>query len=404
MNESALTSLDDAQVLLLEHAVPRGAESITLDDAAGRVLASPIRARRDRPAQAVSAMDGYAISTTLAPAVGTEFQMLSASYPGAPWTGPLEEGEALRVTTGAHLPPTARRVVIDELLDATPDRVRVLSTVDSKTHIRLPGSDFRAGDILLPAGAALTTTALMIAAAGEAGTIEVLKRPSMALVAIGDEFGPALDPALRTPESLSVPLARLAGLWGAHVVGRNWFGDDPERLAAGLAEALDHADLVVTIGGASRSERDGARGAARAIGAEMLFQGVAMRPGKPAWAARRDGRLIIGLPGNPIAALVAARLLLVPAVARMASGSASEAKAWRIAPALDALPAEGARDRILLAMRGTEGLTTLPTRDTASHERLDEVTALARRPAGSPPAAHGDPLAYLALEPPARLA
>jgi molybdopterin molybdotransferase len=400
---NALLPLDDALALLLQQASPRGSETRALEDAAGRVLANPVRARRDRPAQAVSAMDGYAISTAQAPAVGTAFEVLGASYPGAPWTGPLEDGEAIRVTTGAHLPPTASRILIDERVDVGPDGVRVVSAVESKTHIRLPGSDFREGEILLSAGSTLTTTGLMIAAAGEAETVEVLRRPTLALLTIGDEFAPALDPALRTPESLSLPLSRLASLWGGHVVRRAWFGDDPEWLAVGLTEALREADLVVTIGGASGSERDGARGAAKAIGAEMLFQGVAIRPGKPAWAARRDGRLIVGLPGNPIAALVAARLLLIPA-AMMASGSATEASAWRKAPALDALPAEGPRDRILLATRGAEGVAVIPTQDTASHARLDEVTALARRPAGSPAAAPGDPLAYLALEPPTRLA
>src|SRR5262249_55239669 len=153
----------------------------------------------------------------------TAFEVLGAAYPGAPWAGPLEDGEAIRVTTGAHLPPTARRVLPDELVDAGADCVRVISTVDSKPHIRLAGSDFREGDVLLPAGSTLTTTSLMIAAAGEAATVDVVRRPTLALLAIGDEFDPALDPALRTPESLSLPLTRLASLWGAQVVRRAWF-------------------------------------------------------------------------------------------------------------------------------------------------------------------------------------
>jgi molybdopterin molybdotransferase len=372
-------------------------EALDLAEADGRVLAAPVTACRSRPSRDLSAMDGYAIAGP-PPVLGAELTVIGQAWAGKPFTGRVASGEAVRITTGAPVPAGAERVIIDEAVAVEGSVVRVTQPGGTKRHIRLLGSDFQVADVLVPAGARLTPPALMAAAAAEATRILVRPRPRLAILAVGDELAgdePCGDDTI--PDSASPGVSALAQAWGARVVARRYCRDDPERLAAALAELLALCDVLAVIGGASGSERDLTRRAAAKAGAELLFAGVSIKPGKPAWAAAKSGRLVVGLPGNPVAALIAARLLLVPAIVGISGGDPAAALAWRCGPTMASLARSGDRETLVLADASSEGATPLDRQDSASHGQLARLTAIIRRPPASPPAGVGDLVDYLDL-------
>ncbi len=394
-----LTGYDEALAHLLSAAPVTGAEDIGLETAAGRTLAAPIVAPRDRPTRDLAAMDGYAIRSASPPCVGARFSILGEAYPGKPFEGAVSDGEAVRVTTGAALPAGAGRVVMDEIVSATGRTATIISAVGPKPHVRPIGSDFRRGDELVLAGARLTATTLMAAAAAEAGLVSVIRQPRVAIMTTGDELAAPSGPVGRDqiPDSVSIALCAMVADWGGCVAGLGRSGDETEKMSTALAALLEGVDVVVVIGGASGSERDQSRAASASAGAELVFDGVAIKPGKPAWAARRGRQLVVGLPGNPIAALVAARLFVAPLIARMASGSAQAALGWRTAPILTALEPGIDRDVILSTRVTSAGLDVLSRQESASHRQLAELNALVRRRPHCPAAAAGDQVDYLEL-------
>ncbi|HEY1930099.1 MAG TPA: molybdopterin molybdotransferase MoeA [Caulobacteraceae bacterium] len=372
-------------------------EEISLEAAAGRVLAAPVIAPRNRPARDLSAMDGYAIAGS-PPEPGAELAVIGHAWAGRPFAGRLAAGQAVRITTGAPMPSGAERVIVDEAVSVEGSLVRVTRPSGEKRHVRPIGSDFRAGDVLVAAAARLTPPALMAAAAAEASRVLARREPRLAILAVGDELARderCGDDAI--PDSASPGIGALAQAWGAWVVRRRRCGDDANDLATAVRELLAGCDVLAVIGGASGSERDLTRAAAGEAGAGPLFAGVSIKPGKPAWAASTGARLVVGLPGNPVAALVAARLLLVPALVKMAGGDPSATLAWRRGPTTAALAATGERETLILAEASGGSVTPLDRQESASHAQLARLTALIRRLPASPPEAAGEIVDYLEL-------
>jgi molybdopterin molybdotransferase len=380
-----LPTYDEALEQLLAAAPGLGCEAVALEEAEGRVLAHSVLAPRARPAAAVSAMDGYAIrSADLAP-MAQGLTLAGASYAGGV-TQALAPGQAMRVTTGAPMPVGADRVIVDEVTEVSDGVVRLVGAPGGRCHVRPIGSDFEAGAVLASAGTRLTPAALMAAAAGEAGVVQVVRRPRVGLLLTGDEIvAPAAcaDAPDRIPDTVSFGVAALVRAWGGVVVGLGRCRDRLEDLSAQLAAFEDRTDLVVVIGGASKSERDHGRAAAAAAGAAFLFAGVAMKPGKPVWAARTGGRLLVGLPGNPTAALMTTRLLLAPLVAQMSGRPASEALRWTPAAA-EGPPAGPDRDLFLTARHTAHGLELLGRQEASGQRDLALVSALVRFRPGEP--------------------
>jgi molybdopterin molybdotransferase len=392
-----LPGWETALARLLAAAAVLPPEEVALEAAAGRVLAAPVIAPRSRPARDLSAMDGYAVAGP-APAPGAEFPVIGRAWAGKPFAGHVAQGEAVRITTGAQMPSGAVRVVVDEAVSVEGRRVRLTRAVGEKRHVRPIGSDFEAGDVLVAAAARLTPPALMAAAAAEASHVLVRREPRLAILAVGDELARGEhcgDDAI--PDSASPGIAALAQAWGARVVGLRRCGDNGADLARAVAELLQDCDVLTVIGGASGSERDLTRAAAERAGAEALFAGVSIKPGKPAWAASTGARLVVGLPGNPVAALVAARLLLVPTLVGMSGGEPASALAWRRGPTGAGLAASGERETLILAEAQGDGVAPLERQESASHAQLARLTALIRRLPASPPAGVGEFVDYLDL-------
>ncbi len=293
-------------------AAPLGQERVALADAAGRILARPVLARLDSPRAALAAMDGYAVSGTQA----SRLKVIGDSFPARPFRGSIGAGEAVRIFTGAPVPEGADRVIVQELAVRHGDEVAI-PAADGRRHVRQRASDFAAGEALLSAGRRLDARGMLVAAAADAATLTVWRQPRVFILATGDELsrpGLASGGALSIPDSTSLAIAALATEWGATISGSALVPDDMDTIEAQALAAMAEADVLIVTGGASVGDRDFSRGALGALGLDRVFAGVAIKPGKPVWHGRVGGTQVLGLPGNPTAALVTARLFLAPLV------------------------------------------------------------------------------------------
>ena len=305
-----MMTVEAAQATVLALARPPLSEPVPLGQAAGRWMTEPAVALRDQPPFDASAMDGYAV------AGDTAFTVVGQATAGHAWDGTLAPGQAVRIFTGAPVPQGATRVVIQEDVTRTGDRIAVNQPPDAATHIRKQGQDFAAGSTL--SLRRLRAADLALLASMNVASVTVARRPVVALVATGDELVmpgevPRDDQIIASNAFALMPLAQSAGaIVRVLPVAR----DTPEDLAAVLAMTAG-ADLVVTIGGASVGEHDLVAGAVAAAGGGLAFHKVSLRPGKPLMAGRLRDALLLGLPGNPVSAVVCAHLFMLPLIRAM---------------------------------------------------------------------------------------
>jgi molybdopterin molybdotransferase len=340
-----MESIDSARAKILAAAAPLGTEDVALDEAAGRVLAEDVAAAHDVPPFANSAMDGFAI---VAP--GGDLEIAGESRAGAPFAGTIAAGQAVRISTGAALPDGADAVVMVERTEEDGARVRAEGAAGD--NVRGAGEDLRAGMVVLEAGTRLGAAELGVAAGAGRATLRCSRRPRVAIVATGDELvapGEPLGPG-QIHDSNALALATLARADGAEVVASLRAGDERGATEAALSAALDGADLVLVSGGVSVGPHDHVKPALEALGVSEVFWRVALRPGKPTWFGTRDATLVLGLPGNPVSALVTFVLFGRPALA-----------------ALQGAPAAGPRRHVELA----HAVPRHPDRDEAVRVSLD---------------------------------
>lgn len=387
-----MISFDEALRKVLEAAVPLGTQSVPLAEAEGRVVAGPVAARLSMPRYDVSAMDGYAVREADLGAVPFTLQVRGESAAGSPPGGKLAPGTAIRIFTGAPVPAGADRVIVQENVEREGDLARFVRPHGSARHIRAAGSDFREGELLVPAGRTLDWRALTAAAAADQALLTVYRRPRVAVLATGDELatpGQARDIPGAIPESVSYGIAAFVSEAGGELVWRKRSPDDPRQLEIVAAEALSAADLVIVIGGASVGDRDHSR-SMFAGKPDYIFPKVAIKPGKPVWFARVGGRLVLGLPGNPTSALVTARLFLAPLLAGLGGRDAAASvvfETWRLAAAL---PAAGDRETFVRARICGDGALPLVHQDSSSQAALLQADLLLRQMPGTQDLQPGD--------------
>lgn len=315
-----MIELEEARALLLKDIGPLGEEEVPLDKAAGRVLARDVRATHSQPPEPRSRMDGIAVpdwSTT----AGATFKLIGESSAGSPFADELGGRQAVRISTGAVVPPGGARVIEQEIVNFEVEGLAtLLATPGEDSFIRPPGSDFHEGELLLSGGARLHPGALTLLAAANRSSAHVYTKARVAVLTSGDELvapGTELSRGA-TIDSASYAIAALVDEWGAVPRQLGIVPDDAREVQAALADALEQFDLVVTIGGASVGAHDHFRNAGRALGMELPFEKIAVQPGKPTWHARgTPSRLCLGLPGNPASAFVCAHLLLKPLLRRL---------------------------------------------------------------------------------------
>lgn len=394
-----LLSAEEALARILALMTPTGAETVALAEAGDRVLASPVYAERDQPPFAASAMDGYAVRAADA-TVGAALTVAEIIQAGGRPERPVGPGEAARIFTGAPVPEGADAVLIQEDAEREGDRIRVLEAAAPGDNIRPAGLDFRAG-ARIEAPRRLTPAEIALAAAMNAATLEVAKRPVIHLIATGDEL---VMPGARPGPSQIVSsnnfgLAALLARQGAAPVIQPVAADDAGALTAALDRAAE-ADLIVTLGGASVGDFDLVRDVFGAEGLELSFYKVAMRPGKPLLAGRVRGRAMVGLPGNPVSSMVLGHLLLRPAVDAML-GLPAAAPARIRARLGQAVGPNGPREHYMRARleETAEGpvVFPFPAQDSSMLSILAAANALAVHAPGAGAMAAGDMIDVIPL-------
>ena len=392
-----MISVEDAltQCLTLAQALPL--EHVALRHALGRMMPHPAIATRDQPPFAASAMDGYAVAGN--PAPGDRFTVTAEAGAGHAFTGTITAGNAVRIFTGAPIPNGATRVIIQEDVTRDGATITLKPGADTATHIRPAGQDFRLGDALSPRR--LSPNDLALLAAMNMATVPVTRRPTVALIATGDELVmPGESPtASQIIASNTFALAALieaeGGLPRILPIAR----DTPQALHAVLSMALD-ADLIITIGGASVGDHDLVAQVTADMGVDRAFWRIAMRPGKPLMAGRLHGKPILGLPGNPVSAIVCGHLFVLPMVRALQARPNPEPQPRR-AHLGATVDANGPRAHY---MRATvtdtpEGpvITPFDRQDSALLSILSQANALLIRPIADAARGVGAAATYLAL-------
>ncbi len=320
MSATALVEIEDARRMVLGQAQQLGAEHVPLAEALGRVLARDVDAPAPVPGFDNSAMDGFAVRS--ADVAGAreerplELRVVGESRAGAPANRALRAGEAIAISTGAQLPEGADAVVPVELTRGAGASVKLLGGAAAGEHVRRAGDDVRAGERVLAAGSALGPAELGVLASVGCAAASCSRRPRLALLVSGDELlapSEAMRPGgVRDSNSYTVPaLARRAG---AQVTSAARMRDDRAQTRTALAGAVESAEVTVVCGGVSVGEHDHVRQALRELGAREIFWGLALKPGKPAWFGTVQNKLVFGLPGNPVSAMVTFTLLVRPAL------------------------------------------------------------------------------------------
>jgi molybdopterin molybdotransferase len=312
----SLLPVDEALKAILARVPAVTAETIALGDAAGRVLAAPLVAQHDQPPFDASAMDGYAMRAADV-SDGVWLDVIGTSQAGAGFSGTVEPGQAVRIFTGAPVPSGADTVIMQEEALREGDRVRFTAPARLGHSVRPKGNDFATGQLLLPAGTRLTPMQIAVAAAANAGTLSVAKRPRISLIATGDELvlpGSPLGPD-QIVASNSFGLAAMLAPYVETTADHGIVTDDAALLRARLGEALDaEPDFLITTGGASVGEHDLVQDVLKDLGVTLDFWRINMRPGKPLMFGTRGSTLVFGLPGNPVSAMVTALVFIKPAL------------------------------------------------------------------------------------------
>jgi molybdopterin molybdotransferase len=308
----------EAQDRILSDLRPLPEEWTLLDDALGFTLTSDVIARRTQPPWDNSAMDGYAVRSADATEPPVTLAVVGVVHAGDEPSRVVGPGEAVRIMTGAPLPPGADAVVMQERTRAAGEgRVELQERTVPRQNVRDAGEDARAGEVLLPAGTSLGIPELALLAGQGMTSVRVPRRPQVAIVATGDELCRAdAEPRGRIVDTNSVALAlgvrRAGGV--PHVLGIA--PDRPDAVERLLGEALQH-DVVLTSAGASVGEHDYVRPALERLGVSMDFWRVAIKPGKPLAFGRRGATRVFALPGNPTSSLVTFELFVRPALLRL---------------------------------------------------------------------------------------
>ncbi|MGB3471999.1 MAG: molybdopterin molybdotransferase MoeA [Erythrobacter sp.] len=399
---SDLLSLEEAQARLLALAP---AMPVVESDASAplvRFLEHDLEARRTQPPADLSAMDGYAISGPVDD--GAPWQRVGESRAGASFTGSLEPGQCTRISTGAHMPQGADRVLIQENAAVNGDKVALAqgqSLPPPHRHVRKRGFDFTAGETVLRQGTLLGPAQLALAIAAGHDTVPHRQAPRVHVLDSGDELSAVASACTpdQIPASNGPMIAALLRPYIGETQRLGPVADDMDALAQALARA--DGDILITSGGASVGDHDLVQAALTEWGADINFWRVAIKPGKPLMVATRKtghGRqVILGLPGNPVSSFVTAFLFALPLV-RAAIGDLSPLPRPVAVVVRDALPATGKRREFLRGVSDGAQVRLAASQDSSALMALAQANCLIDRPPFSDPVSVGEPVPVYNLQ------
>lgn len=392
------TPVDEALSRLRQSLRPVvGTETAPLGSAAGRVLAAPVAARRANPPAANTAVDGYGFSHG---AIGTGDVVLplvpGRAAAGAPFEGVVPAGHAVRILTGALLPEGVDTVVLDEDTDTDGARVAFTAGLKAGANTRRAGEDVAEGDRVLPAGHRLRPPDLALLAATGHADVELYHRLRIAVLSTGDELagpGETADPG-RTYDANRPMLMALARAWGAETVDLGRAPDSREAVRAALERGAAEADLVLTSGGASAGDEDHVSAVLRDEGSLTSWR-IALKPGRPLALAMWRGTPVMGLPGNPVAALVCALIFARPAVGVLGGEGWREPLALTVPAAFEKRKKPGRREFLRARLTPQGHAEVFRSEGSGRISGLVWAEGFVELPDGEAHIRPGDPVRYL---------
>jgi molybdopterin molybdotransferase len=398
----ALLAVEDALARILVGAKSLAAETVRLDQACGRILAQSVFAKRNQPPFSASAMDGYAVRHADLGSLPVTLKLIGVSAAGHAFNGQVKTGTTVRILTGAPLPKGADTIVIQENTTRDGTVVNILNETALGKNIRRPGLDFAKGDLLVPANKILSPRDLGLLAAGNNPLVKVYRKPKLVLFTTGDELVlPGNRPrADQIVSSNSHALTAMAQQFGAEVVNLGIVKDSLKATIAAVRKGLG-ADVLLTTGGASVGDHDYVQAAFKACGVAIGFWKIALRPGKPFMYGRTGKTHVMGLPGNPVSALVTARIFLKPLLDVMAGQSPTDKNLTAI---LDGhLPENDHRQDYIRATLsekpdGSRIVTPFPQQDSSMQRTLQSSHALIIRAPNEQSAKTGDAVSVMLLD------
>ena len=388
-----MISVSEALDRLITLVRPTGPEQVPLTQAVGRTLLAPVSAKRAQPPFPASAMDGYAVAAGVR---GDVLSVIGESAAGRGFVGAVAAGQAVRIFTGAPVPDGTTRVVIQEDVMRDGDRITLTADPEDGNNIRPAGTDFTVGTTIA-APRVLTPNDVALLAAMNIADVTVARKPVVALISTGDELvmpgdSPGPDQIVA---SNTFGLHALLGQAGAAPRILPIARDKAASLRTALELAAD-ADLILTIGGASVGDHDLVAPVAQELGLETAFHKVAMRPGKPLMSGRLGDAMMIGLPGNPVSAMVCGHVFVLP-VLRAMLGHPAGGPPLRQARLATALGANGPRAHYMRAEVTDDNVTVFERQDSSLLSVLSRANALVLRPPHAPAAEAGQTVDYVAL-------
>lgn len=398
-----MISVEDALHRILDGAQPLEAEDVALEDAPARILARDITALRTHPPHDQSAMDGYAARAEDVKNAPVRLEVIGESPAGRLFEGEVKSGQAVRIFTGGAIPAGADCIVIQENVEKLDgSQIEVQVPGKARAHIRAKGLDINTGDVALRAGQELSARHIGLAASAGHATLPVHRAPRVALLFTGSELvepGAPCGPD-KIVNSNAPMLAALVRAHGGVPISLGIAADDAQALLE-KAEGFAAADICVTVGGASVGDHDLVQPVLKGAGLHVDFWKIAMRPGKPLIFGDYKGRPFLGLPGNPVSAMVCATLYLLPLIRKMA-GETTAAHPLIHAEISTPLPGNGSRQDYMRATlerseNGTLIATPLPVQDSSMLSTLARADALIVRPPNAPAVLPGERVSILRL-------
>jgi len=310
-----MISVDDARANILKNISPVSTETISIDEASGRLLAEDVFARRTQPPVDLSAMDGYAVKASDVSKIPANLKVVGEAPAGGSYNMLVNAGEAVRIFTGGPLPDGTDAIVIQEDTTRNDDIVTIKESAAAGHYVRSAGLDFTEGQIGVKAGKTLTPRDIGLLAAMNIPWVNVRRKPRIALLSTGDELvrpGEPVGPN-QIISSNSLLVAAMIRQAGGIPIDLGIAKDNEQSLRQ-MASGAKSADLLVTLGGASVGDHDLVQSVLGKEGLQIDFWKIAMRPGKPLMFGDLEGTPMLGMPGNPVSSMICSYIFLYPAL------------------------------------------------------------------------------------------